>query len=318
MERSLEQNQQGIALNMGQVAIASRNAKTAEDSLAQIKSGETDTHNLAVAANDQAAAAKLQVEEMKKQGTDTHELAVQAGKQASAASIQVENTKESLRKSEEIFRISQQPYMTVGRKDGVVAEIKESQDPNGWAGIVLYWQNAGHLPARTVCMMTTSSAWPITAPKAGPSTPLMRQRGRDSTGKLQVMESGCPTVGGDSAFAYIIPDPFTQKTFDAVKAKKDSQLSVWETIQYCDSFGHYVCKSVFLNYLHDPINGFQEIGENDCSGMYRAVPNIPQIMYGPNEQLPPCSTPEEEQKNQEEKMRSSGYQPIPEPKDAPK
>jgi hypothetical protein len=60
MERSLEQNQQSIILNMGQVAIAGRNATTAEKTLGEIQKGGPDTHTLAEstsrAANIAAAA----------------------------------------------------------------------------------------------------------------------------------------------------------------------------------------------------------------------------------------------------------------------
>lgn len=58
MEHSLEQNQQTIALNTGQLAIAGRNARTAENTLAEMKSGGTDTHDLAVAAKGQADRTK--------------------------------------------------------------------------------------------------------------------------------------------------------------------------------------------------------------------------------------------------------------------
>jgi hypothetical protein len=58
MQTSLSQNQQSIALNMGQVAIAGRNAKTAEDTLGELKKGGTDTHTLAQAAQQQAGASQ--------------------------------------------------------------------------------------------------------------------------------------------------------------------------------------------------------------------------------------------------------------------
>jgi len=73
MERSLEQNQQSIALNTGQVAIAGRNAQTAANTLVEMKSGGTDTHALAEAAG--------------KQATNTEKLAMAAGKQADAARV---------------------------------------------------------------------------------------------------------------------------------------------------------------------------------------------------------------------------------------
>jgi hypothetical protein len=61
----------------------------------------------------------------------------------------------------EAFEIGQRSYMVLGRKDGVVAEFKQTSDPEGWPSATLYLQNAGRLPASTVCVQTTISAWPI-------------------------------------------------------------------------------------------------------------------------------------------------------------
>jgi hypothetical protein len=48
----------------------------------EMHKGGIDTHDLAVAAKDQAATAKSQAEELKKQAADTHDLAIQAKNQA--------------------------------------------------------------------------------------------------------------------------------------------------------------------------------------------------------------------------------------------
>jgi cell division protein FtsL len=58
----------------------------------EMHEGGIDTHDLAVAAKDQAAAAKAQVEELKKEAADTHELAVQAKNQADQSTIQARAT----------------------------------------------------------------------------------------------------------------------------------------------------------------------------------------------------------------------------------
>lgn len=58
MKASLDQTERSIILNMGQLGIANRNSKTAEDTLGEIKKGGRDTHTLAVAAGTQATAAQ--------------------------------------------------------------------------------------------------------------------------------------------------------------------------------------------------------------------------------------------------------------------
>ncbi len=88
-------------------------------------------------------------------------------------------------------------------------------------------------------------------------------------------------------------------------------VMVSATVQYCDSFGHYFCKQATMRYLFDPINRFQNVGELDCSGSYGAVPNITREMYGTDKPLPPCSTPEEDKKNQEDYLRSYGWKTTP-------
>ena len=45
------------------------------------------------------------------------------------------------------LKTSQRAYITIGRKDGVVAELVIPPNPKETAGIVIYFQNSGHLPA---------------------------------------------------------------------------------------------------------------------------------------------------------------------------
>jgi hypothetical protein len=58
MAESLSQNERSIILGMGQLAVAARNAKTAEDTLAEMKSGSTDAHTLAESTKSAADTAK--------------------------------------------------------------------------------------------------------------------------------------------------------------------------------------------------------------------------------------------------------------------
>src|SRR5207249_2995349 len=44
-------------------------------------------------------------------------------------------------------QVSQRAYVTVGRKDGIVANFVASEAGNA-TGLVIYFQNSGHLPAK--------------------------------------------------------------------------------------------------------------------------------------------------------------------------
>jgi hypothetical protein len=58
MERALGQNRDSNILGQGQLAVAARNAKTAEETLVELQKGGTDTHALATAAKTTATATQ--------------------------------------------------------------------------------------------------------------------------------------------------------------------------------------------------------------------------------------------------------------------
>jgi hypothetical protein len=61
MSDSLNQNERSIILNMGQLAISNRNAKTAEDTLGEMKKGGPDTHQIAEATKSASDTAEGQL-----------------------------------------------------------------------------------------------------------------------------------------------------------------------------------------------------------------------------------------------------------------
>jgi hypothetical protein len=65
MEASLSQNERAGILGSGQLTVAARNAKTAEDTLAEMKSGSTDTHTLAQSTRSAAASTRQQLDAFK-------------------------------------------------------------------------------------------------------------------------------------------------------------------------------------------------------------------------------------------------------------
>jgi hypothetical protein len=102
----------------------------------EVQKGGTDTHDLALAAKDQAAAAKLQVEEMKKGGTDTHTLAVAAKKQADAAQRESTTTREALTSVQRAFILP-----------GPV-EVMQTGSKGSPVKFAIHWDNSGVTPAR--------------------------------------------------------------------------------------------------------------------------------------------------------------------------
>jgi hypothetical protein len=77
MQGSLNQNERSLILGQGQLAVAARNAKTAEDTLIEMKNGGTDTHNLATAAGRQAGASETTARVTERSVKDSHDAFLQ-------------------------------------------------------------------------------------------------------------------------------------------------------------------------------------------------------------------------------------------------
>jgi hypothetical protein len=50
--------------------------------------------------------------------------------------------------AQKTFEVGQQASITLGRKDGVVAEFRNSHSPKIQDGLVIYFQNSGHMQAK--------------------------------------------------------------------------------------------------------------------------------------------------------------------------
>ena len=123
--------------------------------LKEIHGSSADTHDLAIAAGKQADAAKKQSQQAEAQTramgdsltkTDnlikaTNRLVTAAKRSADAANNANEIASRALMQSE-------RANVAVGRPDGVVAEFVMPNDPKAKAGIVVYFQNTGRMPAR--------------------------------------------------------------------------------------------------------------------------------------------------------------------------
>jgi hypothetical protein len=104
MQRSVEQTERVVILNMGRLSVATRNTKTAEDTLSEIKKGGTDTHALAVAAGKQADAAK-------KQSSDTELIAKATQSQATTTIAVASAARSSAEISAKELELSERPWV---------------------------------------------------------------------------------------------------------------------------------------------------------------------------------------------------------------
>ena len=259
----------------------------------EMHQGGVDTHELAVAAKDQAAAAKSQAEETKKETTNTHDLAVAAKKQADETGRVVATTRDTL-------NISQQAYVTVGKPDGTVAEIVIPPDPGAKAAVLVYFQNTGHMPAKfnwgndspitaTVPLDPTAVKEPYGEQWTQFTTdnvfaPMYRAKRRKQTNSFTW--SGTITIAGNSSYEGILWE---------IPKERMLQLMNWDRpfmpsgkFQYCDGFGHHVCRRFSLRYAGNPYNKLFLASEEECATWEMQVLNPnPDLEY-----LNPCEIQE--------------------------
>jgi hypothetical protein len=203
-----------------------------------------------------------------------------------------DSTNKALGQSDKALRISERPIVVLGRKDGLIAEFKDSTDPDR-EGIVLYFQNTGHLPAITVC---------ITADTGNYQEPgihgLFRERGKNGISQFYIGGSACPTIPGGSVYPYRMTIP--RKVADQFKkGERSPEHFVNAVVQYCDSFGTYSCS--IHNVLYDSkFDDFRNSYQDDCSLRYGEYPPLPHLNNPTLEEIPaPCDQPGDEEKRKQ-------------------
>jgi hypothetical protein len=204
------------------------------------------------------------------------------------------------------LNITQQADVTIGRPDGVVAEIATSKDQSG---IIVYFQNNGHLPAK---FNWGNSSKIIEFMPEDPNAltdaainqhfgkgkefdtenwwqPMWRARNR-KTGALSW--SGTSMIGGNSLYAGALWELPRERM--AQLQKWDHGFVVRGTFESCDSFHNYTCRNFILSYRREPYSRFVLVGEDECMGTQKIIlrPD-PDLDY-----LPACSTESEREETQ--------------------
>lgn len=183
--------------------------------------------------------------------------------------------------------ISQQAHVVIGRADGKVADIIMPKDANGKAGIMVYFQNSGHLPAQ----FNWGAASEIIPTFGFPTLrtdhfyrPMWRAiEVRTERNTKGVEESGYVVIGGDSSYQGLlweVPKSRMIKLIDNASIP----FQPGGRFDYCDGFGSHICYDFDLLYLRSPYNRFVLIDEKRCSAWEMQVLNPdPKLQY-----LPPC------------------------------
>lgn len=199
--------------------------------------------------------------------------------------------RESNRTSHEAFQISQRSSITVGRKDGVVAEIVVPKDVQQNAEIIIYFQNTGHLPAKFVwgtivpflAKGTTTKNSGINYVHPFPGF-MWRRRNHGSIG-----ESGESTViAGESVLAATlgtIPQSELQKF-----PSENLGLMIVGMFEYCDEIGTHAIRNFGITYRSNAPN--PELSFALAQDTAFPIAPLPKP-DARGEPLPPCKTPDE-------------------------
>ena len=197
--------------------------------------------------------------------------------------------------------VSEQAHVTIGRPDGVAADIIMPTGSNNKAGILVYFQNTGHLPAKfnwgqdspIIEVMPQNpnirtGDWgpgpDITFQTDHSFRPMWRAKSRKNAQSFGL--SGTVEIAGNSTYQGVLWE---------LPKERILQLMNWDrpfapngTFDYCDGFGDHVCRNFTLRYAGDPYNRFFLANEDECPVWEMQVLNPdPNLEY-----LSPCEVQE--------------------------
>jgi hypothetical protein len=206
-------------------------------------------------------------------------------------SHQLDQMIESNKITRKAFQVSQGAYVTVGRKDGVVADFIVPKNPKQNAELVVYFQNSGHLPAKFAWGTTGLSflakgaknkSTGITYVHPYTGLPIRTQNKKDGS----ILESGpqATVIGGDSILVSTLG---TISQDDLSKLPEDVGMLIIGKYTYCDGLGTYSDRTFTLRYRGDAPSStlsFDLAGDSSFP-----VPPL-QKPTDTTEYLPPCET----------------------------
>ncbi len=206
------------------------------------------------------------------------------------------------------FELSQRPYLSLGRKDGTVAEFTVPNDltVNQPIGLKLYFQNGGLSPALAVNIGLLFPPQILVSAGANPTLkqPFQPQhrgfnfvlRSRDKNGGMNYSAGGI-SIAPQSEYVYSLPHQFSQEEWQDV-LKGEGAPIINGVFAYCDEFGHFSCRFFSLDYEGPPENVFFESPETNCANMYGYPPAKSGQIY-----LLPCEQPNEREEREKKERQ---------------
>jgi len=177
---------------------------------------------------------------------------------------QWERMTEANQLAQKTFEVTQQASVTLGNKDGIVAEFRNSHNPKVKDGLAIYFQNSGHMPAKfkwginQTFVENPDTNVPVEAPRFEP----MKRTRNKKTGAITETWSTDGSIGGESvrevAAEYLPPQ------FVDYLATTNRGFRVNGTFEYCDELGRYACRDFSLEYQHLPFGTFRIKWDDVC------------------------------------------------------
>lgn len=213
-------------------------------------------------------------------------------------------TRDALKETQQEFTAHQRPYVSLGRKDGTLAEFVEPKSPKGGRiGLKIYLQNGGQPPALTpnIGILTgmvlgyANGTWdvPYALKIVQPFQPLLRYGDTNGGGG----SNGNGSIPPQSEYIAWVNDLLTPEELNSMRVGRRS-LELSGRLEYCDEFGRYSCRGFTIFFNGPPINAFSEVGEEDCAMIYFYPPRRSDQTY-----LPPCEQPAEREQRQAQEQQ---------------
>ena len=199
----------------------------------------------------------------------------------------------------ESIQIAQRAYVTVGRKDGVVADFVIPKDAKQNAEIIIYFQNSGRLPAKFTWQTMGNFLIHGEGAKHTGITYIHRKMGglfktRDKkSGGISAEEGETSVIAGDSVFVSTL-GIISQKDL-AELPTNEVGLLIPGMFEYCDELGNHILKYFILDYRSNaPSSSLSFILVNETTLPTPALPKS----TATTEYLPSCETSAEQEQGQ--------------------
>lgn len=171
--------------------------------------------------------------------------------------------------AQDTLQVGQRAYITVGRKDGTIAEFIPSKDPKQKAELVLYFQNSGRLPAKlnwgaslAIPDNFTKDSKPIGLTLIHPFKLMGRARDK-KTGSISGQEADA-TIAGDSIFGGVVGEIEQDRL---PEFSVDADIMIIGSFEYCDELGTESMHqfSIHTRNSQNTSVGFSLLGDSEVS-----------------------------------------------------